>query len=1009
MASREEALILAMNADLKRIENAMNRMVSTTNRQLSAVEGRFDKMNAHVKRAGDQMAQDLRASIAAIGIGYAIGEVVQYGDSWTAAGNKLAAAGVANSKLAGTMDDLVALAQETRSEFSATVDLYAGLTRATEKLGLSQQQVRQITETTLKAFVAGGAAASEQASGILQLKQALGSGVLQGDELRSLRENAPVLAQAIANEFGVSIAQLKKLGEQGVLTSDRVAKAILNAKGVNDQFARTNQTVAQSITNLQTAFTQYIGKSAAASAGTQALAGFLKLVTDNFKLFADAAAVAALVLGGALAAGAVLRLGTALVGLISTVRTATTVMAALRAAMVFFTGPIGAVILAIGAAMVAFGIGAAAASTSVDDLKATLTAHGDVTNKLKEDTDALAEANRKLNEAITAGGEAARNAAVLEIAAIEKRLSANEAMRKVYLAQSQAQLANLERDGGKLEDGRSFRDVVNSVTDRMRRNPDFRDISVNGEFSTQNWRLIAEDRLLKKADNLRSQGQVLGQKDSDLLNDLALLKKQALAVAELRANVEALQGTFKQSAGGLPALLAAPSGEGAAAGSAAATTGLAGYATEAEKLTAVLKALTEAREKDLEVQSIARFNLSTTLLSANTAGTGQAAKDQLDGARQALIDANKALSDNDGPRSRTAVAALLDYAKASGDVAGALAKIPKLSEVLSPRDVALVTQELHKLAEEGTAAVATGYEKLALEHAAALKKIDQAEANDPERIRNHELYLNARLQADKEYAEARAKLWDETFHRDVGPRNLSAAELERVRAERASIRTPAEIAAAKAAVARQQGFKESVAGYDRDAEVARRASEIEARGWSPDDAQQMAEDMVAATERFRDSMRDAVKSAFREGIETGDWGDAFKSIIASALSNALDGGLNNIADGITNWLTGKRAAGGPVGAGGTYLVGENGPELLRMGAQSGHVFNAAQMSRAVGGAGYGATASIYAPLIVNGSIDSVTWPKVEQALKVRDAVWAKRMGGGIDARVADSSRRGRIG
>ncbi|MFM7414810.1 MAG: tape measure protein, partial [Alphaproteobacteria bacterium] len=63
----------------------------------------------------------------------------------------------------------------------------------------------------------------------LQLAQALASGVLQGDELRSILEAMPLLAEGLAQELGVSIGELRKLGSEGKLTADRVFPALLRA------------------------------------------------------------------------------------------------------------------------------------------------------------------------------------------------------------------------------------------------------------------------------------------------------------------------------------------------------------------------------------------------------------------------------------------------------------------------------------------------------------------------------------------------------------------------------------------------------------------------------------------------------------------------------------------------------------------------------------------------------------------------------------------------------------
>ena len=60
----------------------------------------------------------------------------------------------------------------------------------------------------------------------LQLSQALGSGVLRGQELNSILEQAPLIAQAIATEMGSTVGALKKFGEDGKITSDIVIRAL---------------------------------------------------------------------------------------------------------------------------------------------------------------------------------------------------------------------------------------------------------------------------------------------------------------------------------------------------------------------------------------------------------------------------------------------------------------------------------------------------------------------------------------------------------------------------------------------------------------------------------------------------------------------------------------------------------------------------------------------------------------------------------------------------------------
>lgn len=368
MADDRERLILEMSADLKRFEKGLDRATAVSEKRLSQIERRFEKAGRKMGDSFSLGASNINQAIAAIAVGAAIREVVQYGDAWTAAKNKLAAAGVPMDQVNGKQRELVRLANETRSSLESTVDLYAKLTRATEALGASETQVARATETVNKGFKAGGAAASEQASGILQLGQALSSGILQGDELRSLRENAPLIAQAIAAEFQTTVGGLKDLGAEGKLTADRVFGAILaGSAAIDAQFARTTPTIADSFTILRNSATQFIGELDRATGASVALAGFIQTVAENLDLLAAAAVVTASVVGGVLAGQAVVSLIAGLraaavgAGLTSASFAAMGVRAtlaagsvtALKAALAFFGGPIG---LAVTGVAIAFGL-----------------------------------------------------------------------------------------------------------------------------------------------------------------------------------------------------------------------------------------------------------------------------------------------------------------------------------------------------------------------------------------------------------------------------------------------------------------------------------------------------------------------------------------------------------------------------------------------------------------------------------------------------------------------------
>jgi tape measure domain-containing protein len=191
----------------------------------------------------------------------AVKDIADYADAWKLATNQIAAANSIATLQARSMESLNALAAETRSSIADTAELYARLLRSTEGVAKSEAEVAEVTKTVSMAFKAGGASMQEAANGARQLGQSLASGIFQGDELRSIRENAPLLAQAIATEFNTTIGGLKALGAQGKLTADRVFKAILeNAQPIRDAFKATNSTIAESFTVLNNSISEYIGE-----------------------------------------------------------------------------------------------------------------------------------------------------------------------------------------------------------------------------------------------------------------------------------------------------------------------------------------------------------------------------------------------------------------------------------------------------------------------------------------------------------------------------------------------------------------------------------------------------------------------------------------------------------------------------------------------------------------------------------------------------------------------------
>ena len=364
MATDVERLVVRLEASIKGYENAMNKAVGLTDKNARQIERRAQRMT-------DSVEQSLKSTAASIATGLAgaltVSTVAQYADAWVGAANKIKSAGLGEGATIAAREELADIAQRSRSDFTSIVDLYARLTRASKEFGATQGEVAVATETVAKALKLSDASAQEVQSTLTQLGQGLASGALQGDELRSLRENAPLVAQAIANEFNVAIGELKDLGAQGQLVADRVLKAIISAQPeIDSAFSKTNATIADSFKNLENAAIRFVGSSANVSTAAGALNGVLGLVTANFDKFALGAQALGLILAsrligsgltpvvaafGAAASAATAAAGaTAGVGVVATA--AAGGVAALRAALALLGGPIGAAVFGVTAAVV---------------------------------------------------------------------------------------------------------------------------------------------------------------------------------------------------------------------------------------------------------------------------------------------------------------------------------------------------------------------------------------------------------------------------------------------------------------------------------------------------------------------------------------------------------------------------------------------------------------------------------------------------------------------------------
>ncbi len=295
---------------------------------------------------------------AIVGVVLGAREIIQAADEWTNMYSRIGLVTQSTAEQAEMQEKVYEIAQKTRQEYGTTADLYVKMARNSKELGATQQDVLNATETVNKALVIGGASTTEAKATILQLGQALASGRLAGDELRSISENAPLLFQAIADYYGVTIGKLKDMGAQGELTAEGVFKAILKAKSKMDkEFGKMPVTIAQSVTYAMNRIGKLIFNLNKETSVFQAIAGGIVRSADWIGDRIEALSKKVGGYGNVMKAAAILAtaFGTALVA-IKWAAIAKGLGLLKEALTLFFLSPIGWKFLAIAAAIAAIGL-----------------------------------------------------------------------------------------------------------------------------------------------------------------------------------------------------------------------------------------------------------------------------------------------------------------------------------------------------------------------------------------------------------------------------------------------------------------------------------------------------------------------------------------------------------------------------------------------------------------------------------------------------------------------------
>ena len=233
------------------LTNVKSKIVSTTTTGVS----KFKQLATSMKESsssGNSLVGVLGKVAAAVGSVMGVKQIIGLSDTMSQTKARL---DLMNDGLQSTkelQDRIFDSAQKSRGSYQDTADLVSKLGLNAKDAFENTAQIVDFAEQVNKQFVISGASAEETKNATLQLTQALSSGVLRGDELRSIFEQAPTLIQSIANYMGVPIGRIRDMAAEGQITAETVKNALVEcADETNAKFASMPLTFSQLWTNFK--------------------------------------------------------------------------------------------------------------------------------------------------------------------------------------------------------------------------------------------------------------------------------------------------------------------------------------------------------------------------------------------------------------------------------------------------------------------------------------------------------------------------------------------------------------------------------------------------------------------------------------------------------------------------------------------------------------------------------------------------------------------------------------
>lgn len=310
-------LQIDLEARIAKFESDMGRAARVLQRDMVNAQKQAERANVQMRQTMERNAQRIeqsaKSAAVVLGSAFAAQQIIQYAsalsrvvDGYANIQAKVRLAAGENANLGASFEKIFGVAQRTFNSLDGTAALVQRGSMALQNFGQDAETAFgnsvRLAEVFNKSLVVSGASAENAAAAALQFSQALASGRFQGDEFRSVMENNSRFAQLLADSLGVNIAELRKMSSEGKLTTQTFIEMLDKTGDLDKQFANMPLTIGRAKTQLDNAFTKFIGQADQANGTSRAVAGGIAAIGQNIGPVMNGLGQLAIVVAGAFAA-----------------------------------------------------------------------------------------------------------------------------------------------------------------------------------------------------------------------------------------------------------------------------------------------------------------------------------------------------------------------------------------------------------------------------------------------------------------------------------------------------------------------------------------------------------------------------------------------------------------------------------------------------------------------------------------------------------------------------------